>query len=274
MVLAGSFDSIVNCRSTLYESIESALEFGHKAQNSKLSAGENLFGGVEDTLICEPELRIQKPWGEKERLKRERKVIGFYVTGHPLQRFEIEYNSFADLRMGETENIQDMENVKACGVITSLRTKIDRSGKTMAFFTIDDFSGSCECLMFSKIFDEYGRDLKEEEPVFILGNLESSGDTVKIHVNKVLPMEIARKELAQSLKIIVDREKYSTETLLKLKTILLKYEGKIPVFIHLNNNGTKGKLFSLGQHMISLSDEFLMDLKNLFAGESILLNGK
>ena len=107
-----------------------------------------------------------------------------------------------------------------------------------------------------------------------MGNLESSGDTVKIHVNKVLPMEIARKELAQSLKIIVDREKYSTETLLKLKTILLKYEGKIPVFIHLNNNGTKGKLFSLGQHRISLSDEFLMDLKNLFASESILLNGK
>ena len=274
LVLAGAFDSVVNCRSTLYESIESALEFGHKAQNSKLSAGENLFGGVEDTLICEPELKIQKPWSEKERLKRERKVIGFYVTGHPLQKFEIEYNSFTGFRIGETENLQDMENVKACGVITGLRTKIDRSGKTMAFFTIDDFSGSCECLMFSKIFDEYGRYLKEEEPVFILGNLESSGDAVKIHVNKVLQMEVARKELAQSLKIIVDREKYSTETLLKLKTILLKYEGKIPVFIHLNSNGTKGKLFSLGQHRISLSDEFLMDLKNLFASESILLNGK
>jgi DNA polymerase-3 subunit alpha len=274
LVLAGAFDSVYKNRSTLFESVELALDFGHKIQNSKLSSGDSLFGGTEEVLISEPKLREQEPWSKKERLKREREVIGFYVTGHPLQKYETEYNSFAGFRMGETENLEDMQNVKACGVITGLRTKIDKAGRTMAFFTIDDFSGSCEWLMFSKVYDDFGKDLREEEPVFILGDLESSGDTVKIHVNKVLPMEIARNELAQSVKIIIDKDKNSVEQLLSLKSILQKYNGKLPVFIHLNNNGSRGSLFSLEQYRVSLNEKFIQDVRNLFGNDSIILNSK
>jgi DNA polymerase III subunit alpha len=274
LVLAGAFDSVHKNRSSLFESVELALDFGHKIQNSKLSSGDSLFGGSEEILITEPKLNEQKPWSEKERLTREREVIGFYVTGHPLRKYEIEYKSFAGFHIGETEDLQDMENVKACGVITDLRTKIDRAGKTMAFFTIDDFSGACECLMFSKIYDDYGKYLREEEPVFILGNLESSGDAVKIHVNKVVPMEKAKDELAQSVKIIIDKEKNSIEKLAELKVVLKKYNGKLPVFIHLSNNGSRGKLFSIEHHRISLTEDFITEIKNLLGKEAIILNSK
>ncbi|MCH6574867.1 MAG: DNA polymerase III subunit alpha, partial [Bacteroidetes bacterium] len=111
LVLAGAFDSVFKNRATLFESVELALDFGHKIQNSKLSSGDSLFEGTEEVLITEPKLRKQDPWSEKERLTREREVIGFYVTGHPLQKYETEYNSFTTFRMGETENLQDMQNV-------------------------------------------------------------------------------------------------------------------------------------------------------------------
>ncbi|MCH7772156.1 MAG: DNA polymerase III subunit alpha, partial [Bacteroidetes bacterium] len=251
-----------------------ALDFGHKTQNSKLVLSDSLFGGSEEILITEPQLKKQEPWSEKELLKREREVIGFYVSGHPLQKYETEYNSFADFHIGETEDLKDMENVKACGVITDIRTKIDRAEKMMAFFTIDDFSGSCECLMFSKIYSEYGQFLREEEPVFILGNLESSGDTVKIHVNKLIPMEIAREELAQSIKIVIDKRKNNIEQLFDLKRILENHKGKLPVFVHLNNNGSKGKLFSLNQHQVSLKEDLILKIKKLLGEESIILNSK
>ncbi|MCH7723163.1 MAG: DNA polymerase III subunit alpha [Bacteroidetes bacterium] len=274
LVLAGAFDSIEKNRSTLFESVGLALDFGHKTQNSKLVLSDSLFGGSEEILITEPQLKKQEPWSEKELLKREREVIGFYVSGHPLQKYETEYNSFADFHIGETEDLKDMENVKACGVITDIRTKIDRAEKMMAFFTIDDFSGSCECLMFSKIYSEYGQFLREEEPVFILGNLESSGDTVKIHVNKLIPMEIAREELAQSIKIVIDKRKNNIEQLFDLKRILENHKGKLPVFVHLNNNGSKGKLFSLNQHQVSLKEDLILKIKKLLGEESIILNSK
>ncbi|MGD8306269.1 MAG: DNA polymerase III subunit alpha [Ignavibacteria bacterium] len=274
LVLAGAFDSIDNNRSSIYLAIEQALEFGHKAQNSKLKEGYSLFGGANEVIMTEPELKRVESWGEKERLKRERVVTGSYITGHPLKKYETEYNSFAGFNIGDTENLKDMENVKACGVITSKRTKIDRSGKTMAFFTIDDFTGSCECLMFSKIYEEFGQYLKVEEPVFILGNLESSGDAVKIHVNKVLPMEKAREEMSESIKIKIEKDKTEIEKLARLKNILKDNEGKCPVFIQLCNNGSKGKLYSLDNWRIKLSEKFIGEIKDLLGCDSIILNSK
>jgi len=128
--------------------------------------------------------------------------------------------------------------------------------------------------MFSKIYSEFGHYLRKEEPVFILGDLESSGDAVKIHVNKVLPMEIARNELAQSIKIIIDRKKNNLEQLTYLKSILQNHEGKLPVFIHLNNNGSKEKLFSLDRYRVSLSEKFINEIRNLLGSDSIILNSK
>ncbi|MCK7523187.1 MAG: OB-fold nucleic acid binding domain-containing protein [Ignavibacteriales bacterium] len=49
------------------------------------------------------------------------------------------------------------DDVRVCGVVTELKTKFDKSGRTMAFFTLDDLTGSCECLMFSKAYDEFGK---------------------------------------------------------------------------------------------------------------------
>ena len=125
----------------------------------------------------------------RDTLAREREVTGFYVTGHPLRKYDIEYKSFATIHLGETEEQKEIENARACGVITDLKTKIDKSGRTMAFFTLDDFSGSCECLMFSKIYEKYGKYVKEEECVFIIGDTESSGDAIKLHINEVIPSE-------------------------------------------------------------------------------------
>ena len=99
-----------------------------------------MFGEMEKIELTEPSLAQSETWSEKERLTKERQVTGFYITGHPLQRFEIEYNSFAGFHIGNTEKIKDMQSVRACGVLTDLRKKIDRSGKLMAFFKIDDFS--------------------------------------------------------------------------------------------------------------------------------------
>ena len=87
-------------------------------------------------------------------------------------------------------------------------------------------------------------------------------------------MEIARQELAQSVKIIIDKEKNSVEQLSAFKSILQENDGKLPVFIHLNNNGSRGKLFSLEQYRVSLTEKFIQDVKKLFGNDAIKLNSK
>jgi DNA polymerase-3 subunit alpha len=271
LVIAGAFDSTNKNRATLFNSVELALDHSHKVQNSKLASGDSLFGDTSEIVVPEPALIEAEDWNEKERLAKEREVVGFYITGHPLTKFEVEYKSFANFHIGEVEENEEIENVRACGVITDVRKKIDRAGNEMAFFNIDDFTGSCECLMFSKVFADYGKYVQKEEPVFVVGNLESSGDTVKMHVSKLLPIDVARNEISGSIRINVVKDKNPPEKLLELKTVLENNSGKIPVFIQLFTNGSKSSVYALKNNRVDLSAKLFSELTELFGEDSFQL---
>ena len=275
LVLAGAFHTFEKDRAKLFNAVETALDFGHKIQNSKLASSDSLFGDSQEVVISEPKLDSTEIWTEKETLSQERKVIGFYLTDHPLRKYEVEFKSFASVHLGETEDIVEMEDVRVCGVITDLKTKIDKAGRLMAFFKLDDLTGSCECLMFSKVYAEYQSFIEEEETVFIVGNLESSGDAIKMQVKKVLPLKNAANELTESLKLIIIKEKVVAERLLDLKEILVSSKGNIPVFIHLSENGSdKGKLFSLTEIRVKITGGLINSLINLLGEDSVILKSK
>jgi len=276
LVLAGAFDSITNNRAQMFEAVEAALEFGHKARNSTLVAENSLFGGMEeDFKISEPELPDIKPWSYEERLAKEREVTGFYITGHPLNKFEFEYKNFASIHLGETEELEEADDlVKACCVITSLKTKIDKSERTMAFLTLDDFSGSCEALMFSKIYEKCGPYLNEERCVFIVGRPESSGDAIKLHIEDAFPLEEAREKFIQSIKIIFNKDKFPVEKISELKNILKLYKGNIPLYLHIEGEGTSPRLFFLRDFLINPSNKFLNSVTNLLGEDSISIKEK
>ncbi len=275
LVVAGAFDSIDKNRAKLFEAIESVIEFGHKIKHSVLVAEDSLFGDVEEEVkISEPALNEVTPWNDEERLARERQVIGFYVTGHPLRKYEVDYKSFATIHMGETDQLEETAVVKACGVITALKTKIDKAGKTMAFFTLDDFSGSCESLMFSKIYEKCGQYLQEERCVFIIGRPESSGDAIKLHIDEVIPLEDARARFTQSVKINFDTEKNAPEKIHQMKKVMDKYKGNFPVYLHLFNGAQRARLFFLRDYRVDITDYFLSELNDLLGEDSVILSKK
>src|SRR5574338_103921 len=275
LVRAGAFHSININRAQLFEAVESALDYAHKIQNSKMLSSDSLFGEAEEVQLKEPALPDIKPWTEKEFLAQERKVIGFYLTDHPLRRYELEFNSFATIHLGETEEIIEKSDVRVCGVVTELKTKFDKAGRSMAFFKLDDLTGSCECLMFSKAYDEFGKFVEDEEPIFAVGNLESSGDAVKMQVNKVIPINKVASELTESLKLLICKEKISADKLEDLKTIFESSDGNTPVFIHLTENGLdKGKLFTLQEIRVKITHELLKSLTALLGEDSVVLKSK
>ncbi len=272
LVTAGAFDSVNTNRAALFNAIEQALEFGSKMQNSVFSNENSLFGGIEDLEITEPDLEEVVPWSEKERLGKEREAVGFYITGHPLQKYDVEYNSFTNFHIGKDEHINEDEVVKVCGVITSVRTKIDKAGNKMAFLTIDDFAGSCECIMFSKIFSSDGEYVEKEEPVLVIGRLESSGDAVKIHVNELVPLDKAREEHSKSININIMQDSISPQEITLLKPILEKNKGNTPVFLSLRGNGSRGSLYELKNFRVKVTRELINQVTEIFGKESIRLN--
>jgi DNA polymerase III subunit alpha len=266
-VLSGGFDRLTGSRAQNFAAIEAALSYGSKYQSAKASMSGGLFGDDSAVIdIEEPELPNVAKWPSNVRLAKEREVLNFYLSDHPLRKFELEYSSFANVHLGEAETFEGKEKVVAIGVVTEFRTKIDRSGREMAFFKIDDFSGSCECLMFSKNYSEFGDCLKPESTVVVRGNLESTGDSIKIHAEDAFPLEDAKSKLAKKILVTLNSENHNEETIAKIKKILSTHIGSIPVYLRLQTNEGK-RNFYLNQKIL-ISDSSIDDLIGLLGENS------
>lgn len=275
LVLAGAFDMMNDNRAQLFAVVEEALQFGAKSQNSTLNNEDNLFSSfAEEVTISEPQLPKIGKWKNKEKLEKEREVMGFYVTDHPLRKYEIDYKSIATVHLGEAEDIESLNVVRACGVITELKFKIDKRGGTMAFFKLDDLSGSCEAIMFSKTYEKCKDLIKEEEPVFILGKPESTGDSFKLHIDDVMLINTARERFTTSLSIYCEKEKFTQEKVFELTDILSRFKGNYPVYLHIYNNGDKRRDFNLSRFSVNLEDELFSAIISCFGEDSVALNSK
>ena len=269
LVLAGAFDQCKGNRAQNFTAIEDALSFGSRVQSAKNSNIESLFGHSSvDMHISEPLLPEIKPWETKDRLAKEREVLGFYLTDHPLRKYDVEYRSFATVHFGETETYQFNDTVKACGVVTDVRTKIDKRGNQMVFFTLDDFSGSCECLMFSKVYSVCQHLIVPESTIFVTGKLESSGDAVKLHVDDAIPLDEVKQKLTKRIGIIFDHSIHKPELVSEIKNILEVNEGNMPILICLKENGAVREFHV--NYKISFNSEFLNKIIKLLGRDSII----
>ena len=269
LVLAGALDSVKGSRAQNFSVIEDALSFGAKAKAAKDFNENSLFADSEsdDLKIVEPDLPDIPMWDVKTRLAREREVLGFYLSGHPLSPFVPEFESFATVHLGEPETFGNKEYIRACGVITEMRTKIDRAGNMMAFFKMDDFTGSAECLCFSKIYREYGKYIETESTVLVKAKPESSGDEIKLHIDEVMPLSEAKRKLSKRVMIYLHSDTHSPEDILKLKSLLENENGNVPVIIRVVDLGSK-RNFIIDKR-ITISDETVEQMKKILGDEAI-----
>ena len=95
-----------------------------------------------------------------------------------------------------------------------------------------------------------------------------------MHVNKLMPLEVARKELSKSIRLIINKDKTSPEKLAELKPILEKNKGKVPVYLQLNSNGNKDGLYALNKSRVELSNALFSKVQEILGEDSIVLSTK
>ncbi len=269
LVLAGAFDFSGYSRAQNYMAIEQAIEYGKNYKKTLEKAEDDLFGGTDIMeLIPEPKMPDVNNWTLENELANERKVLGFYLTDHPLSKYEIERFSISTISLGDTQNVNDDDDVTIIGVITSIETKLDKNKNPMAFFKIDDITGTCECIIFNRAFESVKELLYEENVVCITGKAENTGDSIKVTVDYVMDLYTARKKITKSLNITIYKND-SIEKLEKLYYLVSKYNGNTPVTIKYLNNGHP-RYFRIDKK-VELSDEFMKEIKSLFETHRIKL---
>jgi len=274
LVKAGALDGLHGNRAQIFISIDHIIEITKRMQQDKSFGQGNLFSyGEEDGTgggagLDLPEIR---DWPDIEKLNREKEVLGVYISGHPLARYEKEIRAFSCTSIARIPEMKDAGAVSVVGVIQNLKKKITKNGKNFAISMIEDLDGMIETVFFPRVFAKYEDLISSDEPVLLKGSLEFENETPKkILVSEVRSLREARNELISAIHIKIDLVGLDDSVLEKLKLIIENNKGACQVFLHLiEKKGIEKIVKAHPTYNIAPSDNLLAELSSVVGRESI-----
>lgn len=213
-----------------------------------------------------------KEYGKEDLLAFEKEVLGFYISGHPLEEYEAQWkrgithvtSDFLPVEEGEEVKLRDGEHVVIGGILAAKTTKTTKSNQMMAFITIEDLVGSVEVLVFPRDYEKNNRLLKVDDKVFVSGRVSGEEDKAsKLILERIVPFETIHKELWIQFADLREYQESESE----LYRILMNSEGKDSVHIYLRKEKMKKTLPS--SRNIRVSSELLESLYQKFGEKNV-----
>jgi DNA polymerase-3 subunit alpha len=204
LIRAGAMDSMEGTRSQKFTAVESAMEGGQRVWRDRQSGQTGLFGALADEVIHQATLPVVPEWGDKEKLAGEKELLGFWVTGHPLDRYADKVAELATHDTGNLEGLSKGNEVVLCGVLTGITRKRNRDGKPWAVLSIEDRNGAVEAMVFAASYERLAPQVVEDQAVMVRGLiLPEDNAPPKISVQDIVPLENARVDLPAVISIRV-----------------------------------------------------------------------
>ncbi len=290
---AGALDELEGHRAQLLSSIEHAVKFAQKVQADKAAGQSSLFGDLNGSSFdMEPNLMMVDPWPLSRKLKAERELIGFYVSGHPLDEFAAEARAFTTLSLGDTEAIARAQPAhldnnegrpngtygrqgpvqRFCGIITDIQHRTTRTGKPIVFATLEDFTGQGEMVCFSKEFDRYQQYLKVDSILFVRGTAELRGGSVKIKATEILPMWKVR-EMIQGIVLHVDTRVVEVGAIEALRDLCDANRGNCKLYFDIPVPGLPGghQRIHSRKYVVEPTPDLMNGITRLFGKDNVVL---
>jgi DNA polymerase-3 subunit alpha len=205
LIRAGAMDSLEGERARKFAAVESAMEGGQRASRDRESGQAGLFG---ELMTAEEHHTAPLPnvpdWTDKEKLAGEKELLGFWVTGHPLDRYADKVSELATHDSSSLDGLVKGAEIILCGVPTGVTRKRNKEGKPWATMTIEDRGGSVEALVFASSYERLAPQIVEDEAVLVRGlALPEEGGATKISVQDIVPLDNARVDMPSVISIRV-----------------------------------------------------------------------
>ncbi len=276
LIQAGAFDELHQNRAQLLESIEDILSYASRKQEENRLNQASLFGDTSSggMGMDEPRLRDCQPWSNIMRLNKERELIGFYLSGHPLDKYREDIRLFAShsLDPGNLENLSDKTQVRVVGIITSVKRLNDRKGRPFAFVSLEDLEGAIEAITFNDVYDSNLGMIQTDTIVMMEGHIDKRDDKPKIIVKSLERVENLREKYQDQLQLNLNIETASVtdDDLNEMATLFSLHKGNTPIkFIVYSNEADKPIPMNIRKFVVEPSNELLGSLKSLIGEESV-----
>jgi len=176
-----------------------------------------------------------KEWPESQLLNFEKDMLGFYITGHPLARYEKTLREYSTASSNGLKDLEDGARVRFGGIINKVKYTITRrSGEKMAIMMMEDLTGNVEVLAFPSSYKNVSKFIRPNFAVFVNGRLNLKENRPKIIVEDIVPIEEARTRFTQAISIDIFSLGMENEILERLKDVFRKYKGSTPVYLNVS----------------------------------------
>jgi DNA polymerase-3 subunit alpha len=272
------------------EVMDTAVRYGQKIQHDRMAGQNSLFGdGDAGAEAMEPGLPSDVDrWPKAERLKNEHEVLGFYVSGHPLDEYRAEADAFANAHFGEPDQLEKTIERAAggdgrnrgpvrtfCGIITDVSRNTTRSGKPIAFATIEDFTGQGEMVVFSNILDRIQPYLEVDNVVLVKGNVEVRGGTVKVIAKEVSPMWKVREQMVSEVVLTVHLDEVMPDELREFRSFCERSVGNCTLYFDVDAPELRGQeRLRSRSYVVEPTAEFMKGAQRIFGSDNIALKGQ
>jgi len=204
-IKGSAMDSLNGTRAQLMAALDNAMESGARAWRDRASGQSGLFADMmQNTSPEEHPLPKVPDWSSTEKLSGEKAMLGFYITGHPLDQYIDKVKELATHTTANLEGLAKSTEVALCGILTGITNKRNKEGKLWAALRIEDLEGSLEAMVFSTQFERLQSALQEDQAVLVRGLvLPEEGGPPKISIQDIVPLEKARVNLPSLISIKV-----------------------------------------------------------------------
>ncbi len=269
LVAAGTCDSLEGSRAQKYEAVEATLEYGHRL--ALHDSSHDLFAGAGgDVERVAPRLPDIPEWSTAELLAREKSTLGFYISGHPLDKYRDELVFFTTSGAAGLAGVADGREVTVGGIVGAVKTTVDKKGNQMAFATLEDFTGSVELILFSDCYEKCREYVRVDQMVLVMGRVSTrEGEAPKILCSELLPLEKLAERFNCQL-VIKIAENCSDKAIEETLGTLEGFRGGTPVLLAAGHNGSEVYIRS-NKYAVNPDFELLSRLKELLGESSAYL---
>ncbi|MBD3287780.1 DNA polymerase III subunit alpha [candidate division KSB1 bacterium] len=273
LIQAGALDSLEGYRAQLLESIDLAVNYSQN-MNAHLANGQRSIFDLGDEQNVEfelPKLQETEEWNQTEALSREKEMLGFYISGHPLSRYEYEVKLFSSTDLASIHTHKDGTNVRVGAVITNVKKHYDRKNNAMAFVTLEDFSGTAEGLIFSDPYSKFRDLIEPDEMLLFIGrvSIKDEEDEAKILINEVLPLPETWEKCSKNLCLLFNTDQVEEATIQHVNNLLMKHKGNCPVFLNVVTPGNGEYLLRSRTRKARPNSELIRRLRNSLGEKNV-----
>ena len=263
LALSGGFDSFGIRREQYFAQnakgdtfVETLLRYGQVYQSEQSSMQNSLFGDMGGVEIQTPPVPECEPWSTMELLKRERELVGIYLSAHPLDDYAVVLKHMCNLNCSQIGREMDkkafasIEELTFGGIVTSVSQRWTKTNKPFGIVTIEDFEGQGELALFGEEWTKWQSMLQEEYHVYITAQcvqrFRNNPDAYDMVIKKIEFLSDVKEKSIEKFTVYMEATMFNDAQLTDLETTLKSSDGKVPLYINIHDakNNTNIQLYS------------------------------